>query len=149
MTELIKLLCGYLKNGTDDQKQMAEEMMLFIAKEKQAVLEPEYFIKYKLGMKMTNPKYDIIEKDGCDLYDEQTVFTGEDILRCPHGLYEVHWDGVGGRAGVSLASIGSLYSGARWISPTNWTSDDNLAKPSGVLKTHLYGIKKLVLIRKA
>jgi hypothetical protein len=33
MKELIKLLCGYLKNGTAEQKEMAEEIMLLIHEE--------------------------------------------------------------------------------------------------------------------
>ena len=144
MTELIKLLCGYLKNGTDDQKQMAEEMMLFIAKEKQAVLEPEYFIKYKLGMKMTNPKYDIIEKDGCDLYDEQTVFTGEDILNAPEGLYEFQFkEKTHCRNLHILGAIGQRCINKKHYWLTSW--GDFSPAPLELCSD----LEKLVLIRKA
>jgi len=70
MNELIKLLCSYLKNGTADQKEMAEEIMLFMYTKKNYHKLPEYFMKYKTGMKMTNPKDDIKEpaRDACDEY---------------------------------------------------------------------------------
>lgn len=39
-----------------------------------------------------------------------------DVQQLKHGLYKVYWkDG-----GTSLASVGSMSDGSRWIAPCNW-----------------------------
>ena len=45
------------------------------------------------------------------------------VQKLDHGLYRVHWKQKDG-GGTSLASVGSLHSGERWIAPTNWTAKD-------------------------
>ena len=37
------------------------------------------------------------------------------------GLYRIYWKEKGGGGGTSVASVGSLYDGQKWIAPTNWT----------------------------
>lgn len=40
----------------------------------------------------------------------------EKVQRLEHGLYKIRWkDG-----GYSLAAVGSLSNGQRWMAPTNW-----------------------------
>ena len=42
----------------------------------------------------------------------------KDVKKLDHGLYKIFWkDG-----GYSLASVGSLACGKRWMAPTNWIS---------------------------
>ena len=39
-----------------------------------------------------------------------------DVEKLPHGIYRIYWkDG-----GSSVAAVGSLSDGERWIAPTNW-----------------------------
>ena len=45
-------------------------------------------------------------------------FSGDELATCPHGLYKIKWM----EGGESLAAIGSMHDGKRWIAPTNWTS---------------------------
>lgn len=71
-------------------------------------------------------------------------YTGDSIFVCPHGLYQVFWsDGSN-----SLASVGSLNDGSRWLAPTNWTGIYN---PTGVISR--FGIsreiEKMVLLKKS
>ncbi len=35
------------------------------------------------------------------------------------GVYYITWKGT---QGVSLAAIGQMYDGSRWLAPTNWLS---------------------------
>ncbi len=56
-----------------------------------------------------------------------------------HGLYRIHWKS----GGSSLASVGSMHNGDRWIAPTNWTSDSN---PTGLLKDKVDDIKRMELL---
>lgn len=72
--------------------------------------------------------------------DPQT-FTEEDFPTVPFGLYEIFWS----TGGSSLASIGGLRDGGRWIAPTNWTSKDS---PTGRLDDKSGDISKLVLLYK-
>lgn len=39
-----------------------------------------------------------------------------------HGLYEVFWI----EGGSSLAALGSLHNGDRWLAPCNWTSPNEI-----------------------
>ncbi len=41
-----------------------------------------------------------------------------EVQKLQHGLYHIYWKG----GGSSLASIGSMPNGDRWMSPTNWIS---------------------------
>lgn len=47
--------------------------------------------------------------------------SGDNLNFCPLGLYEIFWKS----GGSSLAAIGNMKNGIRWIAPTNWTSDNN------------------------
>lgn len=149
MTDLIKLLCGYLKNGTDDQKAMAEETLLFVYKEKSKEIFLEQFplrfedIAFRNDCKKFAEYY-----AGCDTY-EKDVFYGKYILTCPYGLYEVHWKEGGHKYSVSLASIGGFDSGKRWIAPCNWTQQEHYHTTRTRLIDIANEIEKLVLIRKA
>jgi len=63
----------------------------------------------------------------------------EEILDCKHGVYRIHWrDGSS-----SVASIGGMHNGNRWVAPSNWTSKDS---PTGLLKDHIESIALMVLI---
>lgn len=62
------------------------------------------------------------------------------MINCDHGLYRVHWKS----GSSSLASIGSMHNGDRWISPTNWTGNSSLA---GLVKDCVEDILTLELIR--
>jgi hypothetical protein len=51
--------------------------------------------------------------------DSLSVFDPKDLC---NGLYEIYWtQGEGG--GMSLASVGQLNDGTRWMAPCNWVSD--------------------------
>ncbi len=43
-----------------------------------------------------------------------------DVANLEHGVYLVRWKS----GGASVASVGSLHSGERWLAPANWTSSD-------------------------
>ena len=50
-----------------------------------------------------------------------------DVMKLEHGLYRVFWkDEDGEPNGSSLAAVGSMHSGMRWMAPTNWTREDGL-----------------------
>ncbi len=70
--------------------------------------------------------------------------TRANAKRLPHGLYRVYWKA----GGVSLAAVGSTYSGARWLAPTNWTSPVEPRPPVAV--TNLWRtVERVVLIADA
>ena len=62
--------------------------------------------------------------------------TYKEILECPHGLYRIFWHS----GGSSVAAVGSLYDGTRWVAPTNWTSLDN---PASTLEKCIKDIKSM------
>lgn len=67
------------------------------------------------------------------------IYSGEDLHTVPLGLYEIFWkDG-----GSSLASVGNLHEGVRWIAPINWTHQEC---PTGRMDKHALGIEKMVLL---
>ncbi len=41
-----------------------------------------------------------------------------DVQKLPHGVYRLFWKS----GGSSLASVGSMPDGRRWMAPTNWIS---------------------------
>ena len=43
--------------------------------------------------------------------------TKYEVSKLPHGVYEVFWKS----GGSSLAAVGSLHNGDRWLAPCNWT----------------------------
>lgn len=42
----------------------------------------------------------------------------DEVATVAHGLYRIWWR----NGGVSIGSVGSTASGARWLAPTNWLS---------------------------
>jgi hypothetical protein len=44
--------------------------------------------------------------------------TDDQVQQLPLGVYRIHWKG----GGTSVASVGQLHNGTRWIAPANWTS---------------------------
>jgi len=66
-------------------------------------------------------------------------YTGERLHKCPLGLYEIFWDS----GGSSLAAIGNLHDGVRWIAPINWTGKDD---PTGRMDKFAPSITKMVLL---
>ena len=68
-------------------------------------------------------------------------FSGEDLKTCPLGLYEIFWKS----GGSSLAAIGNLHSGNRWIAPINWTSEDG-KNPTGNMNKHGEDIYCMILL---
>lgn len=52
--------------------------------------------------------------------------TKEEIKQLPLGLYRIYWKSDNG---TSMAAIGMLENGDRWLAPTNWvhpTEDQNI-----------------------
>jgi hypothetical protein len=41
-----------------------------------------------------------------------------DVQKLPHGLYRLYWKS----GGTSLAAVGSMPNGDRWMAPVNWIS---------------------------
>ena len=66
-------------------------------------------------------------------------YSGEDLHKVPFGLYEIFWKS----GGSSLASVGNMHDGVRWIAPTNWTSADS---PTGRMDEHANSIERMVLL---
>ncbi len=60
----------------------------------------------------------------------------EEVQLLEHGLYKIWWKS----GGHSLAAVGSLSNGKRWMAPTNW-----ITVPS---TTHWPIVKKVKLIRR-
>ena len=70
-------------------------------------------------------------------------FSGKTLKTCPHGLYEIFWK----EGGSSLAAIGSLYDGTRWIAPINWTTGSKRKKnPTGNMKNTMNDIEYMKLL---
>ena len=71
------------------------------------------------------------------------IKTEKDILKCSLGLYKVYWKS----GGSSLASIGQMYNGDRWIAPCNWTADgQENENPTVKIKKIIEDIDFLILI---
>lgn len=47
--------------------------------------------------------------------------TTEEVQKLPHGLYRLHYKEESG-GGYSLAAVGSMYDGTRWMACCNWTA---------------------------
>lgn len=41
-----------------------------------------------------------------------------EVNKLNYGLYRIYWK----EGGYSLAAVGVLHNGDRWLAPTNWTS---------------------------
>jgi len=54
--------------------------------------------------------------------------TLEETRHLSHGLYRIFWKEAEG-GGFSLAVVGSMYSGARWMACANWTGKDGKGIP--------------------
>lgn len=67
------------------------------------------------------------------------VYSGEEMLKCPFGLYEIFWES----GGSSLASVGNMSNGDRWIAPTNWTGEITV---TGTIKEKINEIDRMVLL---
>ena len=68
------------------------------------------------------------------------TYIGDEMKNCKLGLYEVFWKS-GGR---SIASIGNMHNGDRWIAPTNWTSESD---PTGRLDDKMIdSIERIILL---
>lgn len=44
--------------------------------------------------------------------------TADEVRNLPLGVYRLHW----ASGGSSVAAVGQLHDGSRWIAPANWTS---------------------------
>lgn len=69
--------------------------------------------------------------------------TQKDVNNLNIGLYRVHWKHSHG-GGTSLAAVGILHSGQRWLAPINWTCKDG-QNPTGRGNTWK-AVKKVELI---
>lgn len=68
------------------------------------------------------------------------TYVGDDMKNCKLGLYEVFWKS----GGSSIASIGNMHNGVRWVAPTNWTSESD---PTGRLDDKMIdSIERIVLL---
>jgi len=56
--------------------------------------------------------------------------TREQVQRLQNGVYRVDWKG----GGSSVATVGTLYDGTRFLCPSNWTS----RRPVGVVTTRYW-----------
>lgn len=45
----------------------------------------------------------------------------EQTQELDHGIYRINWDEEAG-GGFSIAAVGSMYNGDRWLAPLNWTA---------------------------
>jgi hypothetical protein len=71
------------------------------------------------------------------------TFEGEDMKKCPLGLYKIFWKS----GGSSLAAIGNMYNGVRWIAPINWTAQVG-EDPTGRMNDKMVkSILKIVLVK--
>jgi hypothetical protein len=67
--------------------------------------------------------------------------TGAEVRHLPTGVYRVFWKG----GGTSVAAMGQLYDGRKWLVPANWTSES----PAKIATTHHWRlIERLELIAK-
>ena len=62
-----------------------------------------------------------------------------EVRTLPHGLYKIHWES----GDQSLASVGSMPNGDRWMAPTNWGWPSAARKHWKAVKTveYLYTIE--------
>jgi hypothetical protein len=67
----------------------------------------------------------------------------DDVAKLPNGVYRVHWKFD---AGISVAAIGTLPDGKRWIAPANWTTPTWDTVASGY---HWHRIERVELIESA
>jgi hypothetical protein len=52
----------------------------------------------------------------------------KEVKELENGLYKIYW-----KSGAkSLAAVGQLYNGDKWLAPTNWTSEIGFTAPSDV-----------------
>lgn len=103
---------------------------------------------YKLFLQVENGKktpeeaqIEILELMDTTHRSTPGTYTGEELHKVPLGLYEIFWKS----GGSSLASIGNLHDGVRWIAPINWTHQDS---PTGRMDKHAIGIERMVLLYK-
>jgi len=67
------------------------------------------------------------------------TYSGDALHKIPFGLYEIFWKS----GGSSLASVGNMHDGVRWIAPSNWTS---ATSPTGRMDKHADSIERMVLL---
>lgn len=65
-----------------------------------------------------------------------------DVKKLKHGLYKIWWKKKHG-GGTSLAAVGSLDDGRRWLAPTNWTACGFMP----AVATHWHTVEKVKLIK--
>ncbi len=62
--------------------------------------------------------------------------TKKDVAKLQLGLYRVYWKS----GGSSLAAVGNLHDGTRWLAPCNWTS----VSPQGIATANYWKQVKYV-----
>jgi hypothetical protein len=67
--------------------------------------------------------------------------TVKEIINCPLGLYRIYWQS----GGSSLAAVGNLHCGTRWIAPVNWTCKKG-SNPTSNITDIISEIEKMELI---
>jgi len=82
---------------------------------------------------------DILEMISHQEMSDPIVFSGDELHKIPFGLYEIFWKS----GDSSLASVGNMYNGVRWVAPINWTSDND---PTGKMDKIAYSIDHMVLL---
>lgn len=65
--------------------------------------------------------------------------TKKEANKLTRGLYEIFWK----EGGTSLAAVGSLYNGDRWLAPCNWTMDTQITFDA----SHWKSVEKVKLIK--
>ena len=85
----------------------------------------------------------LISKEDNDTNIES--YMGEEIKDCPLGLYEVFWKS----GGSSIAAIGNMHNGVRWIAPCNWTTSEGFDPTERIEGEFINNIKSIVLIKRS
>lgn len=93
-----------------------------------------YFCKHYGGLEEFKTK---TEEEKKEPYYKLEHYRGKDIEVCPLGLYTVYW----AESPIpSLADIGQLHDGTRWIAPTNWTASKCEPFKAGILDSSLIDV---------
>jgi len=61
-----------------------------------------------------------------------------DVAKLKLGVYRIYWKS----GGSSVAAVGALYDGTRWVAPANWTAAENFVATT----KHWRGVRRAQLI---
>ncbi len=70
--------------------------------------------------------------------------TKDQVNKLPLGVYRIHWKESSG-GGSSVAAVGQMHDGQRWLAPANWTAPKGQCPISTTMR-HWASIESVVLI---